>query len=291
MLKKSYYKLTEIEKKFDLTFEDIQFLVESNRLQLAVFVSNTSYLIGFYDNGKYTGIGTVDYEGLIGLTREVSLKVLKGQTTKTSHFSLLEPDKCNNWNGEYRFEKPWPNESIDKWVARNPNTLKWKYIPARTLPATTINSQKKFLESLGQLSQAASPNDQSLRKHLSQIEEMPTKQLIHTPIQVMLKDICIQHSSIADVIQTVNMRDPTTKVGFPNLFHQLVKDSIESNPELSAANLWRYIVEQHNQDNDDFDRNSIIREASDRAVIWEDSNGKEREMKKRSFYQVYNKLK
>ena len=89
MLDKTYYKISELEKRFDLTLEDIQFLVENKKLKFCFFSTKDNYLIGNYVDAGFIGIGTVTYEGLIGLNRSDALAILRNEEVKISTFALL----------------------------------------------------------------------------------------------------------------------------------------------------------------------------------------------------------
>jgi hypothetical protein len=289
LLDKTYYKISEIDKRFGLTLEDIQFLVENKKLKLSFFSPKDNYLIGNQTNAGFIGIGTVTYEGVIGINRNDALSILRKEQVKINTFALLEPENCNDWSGQYPFDVECPNDYICDWVATNPATLKWPFFPARLIPKQTSNSMKMFVNSMAKSLEACSANNNEFMEQFRKYEDKPDKFLRFSSRTIEFRDACILKSDLDNLNQKIGPTEGSPD--FSNIFHNLVNNLIQSQPKLSAAKLWRFIKAQFDLENDDIDPDSILREVSDNEIIWEDSEGKDRTMKKRSFLQLYKRLK
>lgn len=70
---KEYYRLSELERYFGISEDDVKYLVENDKIRLSLFCSHAKFIVGeWIDNKdsktKFCGNSVVNYQGAIELS-------------------------------------------------------------------------------------------------------------------------------------------------------------------------------------------------------------------------------
>lgn len=78
MIEKEYYRIEELEKRFDISFSDLQYLVENEQIDVAFLLSEPRRFIigGWRKDQGFIGYSKVIYQGLVKVHQIEQLNVL-----------------------------------------------------------------------------------------------------------------------------------------------------------------------------------------------------------------------
>ena len=145
MIEKEYYRLDELEKRFDLSSSDVLYLVENSKLDLAFRLTDNKFIIGGWTKGNgFIGYASVKYSGFASITQKEQVTLLSKHKTNCKYFWLLNKDKIVSANYDYPFESKTPNAFLHTWQPKQPSDISWDKIPAKLFPKEQEHTLHSF---------------------------------------------------------------------------------------------------------------------------------------------------
>jgi hypothetical protein len=306
MIEKEYYRLDELEKRFDLSFSDVLYLVENSKLDLAFRLTDNKFIIGGWAKGnRFIGYASVKYSGFASITQKDQVTLLSKHKANCKYFWLLNKDKIVSTNYDYPFESKTPNAFLHTWQPKQPSDISWDRIPAKLFPKEQehiAHTLKNAMSSIKTLSNKQSKPSEYEKEFDAKI---PKLQLYSEGINFELVDVCILHSELVKAgIAESKMKSPTeitpslTPLTVPNQipktrsddFYDLLIRLVGAEPELTAKGYWRNLERELDdlQEYRVFDKHNLLVEISATHINWKDRSGKPK--KPMSFSSFSNRL-
>jgi len=308
MIEKEYYRFDELEKRFDLSFSDLQYLVENSKIDLAFHIEQNQFVMGGWLKGKgFIGYATIFYRGLVKVSHSEQQSLLSKNKVNCKTFSLINKENIINHNLDYPFETQTPHSFLFDWRPKVISDIEWDYIPAKLFPKEREHSirsiRNMFYKSFDTLEKKA---PEQADKESDFMAKIPKVEFYSDGINFTLNDICILHSDLVkvDVIKQVKAiqvhqetepqlvevnSEPPTKTRKDD-FHELVEIIVKHKPDSTAKEYWR-LLESESEEMEGFrelDKYSLLIEVTGNHIKWQDRSGKPR--KDISFNAFSNRL-
>ena len=129
MIQKEYYRFDELEKRFDLSFSDLLYLVENSKIDLAFHIEQNQFVIGGWLKDKgFVGYATIFYRGLVKVSHSEQLSLLSKNKVNCKTFSLINKENIINHNLDYPFETQPPHSFLFDWRPKVTSDIEWDFI-------------------------------------------------------------------------------------------------------------------------------------------------------------------
>ena len=266
MIEKEYYRLDELEKRFDLSFSDVLYLVENSKLDLAFRLTDNKFIIGGWAKGNgFIGYASVKYSGFASITQKDQLTLLSKHKTNCKYFWLLNKDKIVSANYDYPFESKTPNAFLHTWQPKQPSNISWDRIPAKLFPKEQEHTLHSFKNAMTNTFKALGAEQSKPNEYEKEFDaRIPKVQFYSEGINFELADICVLHEDllkagigktqeIAEVTKAISpiTKDIQTSETRTDDFHELLVRLISAEPALTAKLYWRNL-EYELDDNKDY---------------------------------------
>ncbi|MGY8874964.1 MAG: hypothetical protein ACKVJ5_01220 [Pseudoalteromonas sp.] len=266
MIEKEYYRLDELEKRFDLSFSDVLYLVENSKLYLAFRLTDNKFIIGGWAKGNgFIGYASVKYSGFASITQKDQLTLLSKHKTNCKYFWLLNKDKIVSANYDYPFESKTPNAFLHTWQPKQPSNISWDRIPAKLFPKEQEHTLHSFKNAMTNTFKALGAEQSKPNEYEKEFDaRIPKVQFYSEGINFELADICVLHEDllkagigktqeIAEVTKAISpiTKDIQTSETRTDDFHELLVRLISAEPALTAKLYWRNL-EYELDDNKDY---------------------------------------
>lgn len=97
MLVKEYYRISELKERFNVSVEDIKYLVENSKIELVFYVETHKYIFGGWLKDKgFVGFGTLNYRGLVKVTEQEQQELVLKDIKIIKSFKLISKDDIAN---------------------------------------------------------------------------------------------------------------------------------------------------------------------------------------------------
>ena len=307
MIEKEYYRLDELEKRFDLSFSDVLYLVENSKLDLAFRLADNKFIIGGWAKGSgFIGYASVKYSGFASITQKDQLTLLSKHETNCKYFWLLNKDKIVSANYDYPFESKTPNAFLHTWQPKQPSDINWDKIPAKLFPKEQEHTLHSFKNAMTNTFKALGAEQSKPSEYEKEFDaKIPKVQFYSVGINFELADICILHSELvkAGIAESKkNIPKEITQsplpLAVPNQtlktrsddFYDLLIRLVGAEPELTAKGYWRNLERELDdlQEYRVFDKHNLLVEISATHINWKDRSGKPK--KPMSFSSFSNRL-
>ena len=303
MIEKEYYRLDELEKRFDLSFSDVLYLVENSKLDLAFRLADNKFIIGGWAKGSgFIGYASIKYSGFASITQKDQLTLLSKHKTNCKYFWLLNKDKIVSANYDYPFESKTPNAFLHTWQPKRPSDISWDKIPAKLFPKEQEHTLHSFKNAMTNTFKALGAEQSKPNEYEKEFDaRIPKVQFYSEGINFELADICILHTDLVKAgitnklevvippIPTSSQLNQTPKTRTDD-FHDLLIRLVDAEPESTAKEYWR-LLENEAEDIEGFrvfDKYNLLIEVSGNHIKWQDRNKKIR--KSISFSSFSNRL-
>lgn len=290
MIEKEYYRLDDLQHRFNMTLSDIKYLLEERKIPLCFHVRRQSFVVGLFRKFDFIGFCSVQYEGLVRVADQYINSVCENLKIKPERYFLLQRQKAKFLNSEYEWEQKWPNSYIQGWQPKwlseiDSNILQAKLHPEyRTTPqwaagmlvAIGANAIAKY-KGFNQI------NEEELVKEAFEVEE---KALYPDWLFFKLEDICIQHEHLESLgimkskgviieqsrtaPESINAPIPATQ--FKNQFEELIARILSEKRHIKPKEVHKLLCMESRQEEDcrHFDTENILYPETGGVISWRD---------------------
>jgi hypothetical protein len=273
MIKKEYYRISELERRFEITFEDILYLVNEGKLAVWIYKGTTKYIVGGWAKNKgFIAHGLVVYRGLIQLLPKDQRKVLEKGKLKINNFGILNDAQILSFSTVNPFNVEFPSGPIHSWIPTKTTELKWEIIPAKFLPVQTVHPIKSVLSTLIALTKPFDPDNNS------SIDTV-RKELMEQALSISTNELCVRRIDLltAGIIKTDEVIPSLTnhmeEVDYKNDFQELLAQILTSKKGLGKKIIYKILIEELEREEDErfFDyKNILSHRKDDGTIIWID---------------------
>jgi hypothetical protein len=306
MIKKEYYRLDELNKRFDITYDEVRYSVESGSLKLAFHVSNEKFVIGRIHLTKgLIASGIASYSGLVSISDNEQLELIKNDSIKSRQFTLLQKSNITQLESEYPFESSIPNALLAEWKPKSLEQIIFGTVSATICP----KEQKNALKTAGQsflkvLADIGKKPENDVKVDTSIYDKFPDFQFLFKDIELTQKDICVLYQDL-ELLGIVNeatnpvkkfevkSHPVSEKASRTNDFHDLLKRILREQPSLSAKKIWIILEKECDLPNGErqYDEHNILRDIFDGEIYWISIHQNENYFKFSSLAATLSKLK
>lgn len=296
MIEKEYYRLDELEKRLNLSFSDLRYLVENKKVELAFRLDKNKFIIGGWLEGKgFVGYGSIYYSGFVKVNKDKQLELLQQHKIKCKYFRLVNKTQIIEQNNDYPFKTPTPHTFLYGWKPTPIQAIDWTEIPAKLFPQerehTLLALGNTFYDVMKSINNKLPEKNQSeAAKTLK--AKIPKVEFYSEGIEFCLNDVCLIASEINTAIGTPS--EKSTTQGSTN-YHRpidiLILKMLEQFPNDKPSHTWERLKDDLNQEPRKFDTDEIIDEIGEEILYWFDTQAEVKQMKKKSFYNLIKKLK
>jgi len=308
MIEKEYYRFDELEKRFDLSFSDLKYLVENSKIDLVLYIEQNKFVMGGWLKDKgFIGFATIFYKGLVKVNQSEQLSLLTKNKVDCKTFSLLNKENIINHNLYYPFETQPPHSFLFDWRPKVTSDIEWDFIPAKLFPKEREHSirsiRNMFYDSLDTLEIKAPEQSDKESDFMAKI---PQVEFYAEGIKFTLNDICLLHSDLVKVgiikqikeIKThqetesplIEINSDVSKKSRKDDFQELIVKIVTNKPEFTAKEYWR-LIESESEEMEGFrtlDIYNLLVGVTGNYIKWQDRSGKPR--KEISFNAFSNRL-
>ena len=292
MIEKEYYRLDELEKRFNLSFSDVLYLVENSKLELIFRLDKKEYIIGGWQEEKgFVGFAKASYQGFVRISKNNQVALLSEKEVNCEQFWLTEKEKIQNWITEYPFQLAFPNTFLYMWQPKELHEIEWQSIPAKLLPIEKEYVYRTLINGMDKAFKMIIPSYEKPEKNVKELDEnLPKVQLDSQFIDLKLADACLLHNDLVkvgvtqpisptDIVSSNNLAlSVTTNKNHSDDFNELLFRLVEAEPEHTAKLYWRSL-ENELDDLEEyrvFDKYNLLTEITVSHIKWKDRNGKPR---------------
>jgi len=287
---KKYYRLSELDKAFDISVDDAHYLNSETDVSFCVFCPTSDVILGGYRKGKFVGFGCASYSGLISLEKAQQTELFENKKVNLKGSVILQKDKISRYTPDYPFTVKVPNPIIIEWLSAPYADIPFQQLPYIFKPVQCKSMPKQIIKTLYEL---GAKNDDSLSKLPEKFD--PRKpledELFKSSKTFKFDDICITSSELekakAYLFKTPE-QDTTPKM---RPIDTLLTNIITLYPVLKPSQVWEKLKSDITNDPRSFDTDEIIDEIGEDTMYWYDSRAELQQMKKKSFYNLIKKLK
>lgn len=300
MMEKEYYTLEEAERRFELGFEDIKYLVQKSKITPVFYLEAERYVIGTWENGLgFIGHAVASYKGLVYLSHDVQLTLINEGRVRALEFGVGNKLALYNVDIRYPFKTPAPNAFVCEWEPCEYDELVKRPICARLVPkegASILDVVGGLVESLVEASQNLDKKrprilENSSKQRDSLITEQPELEIKDRNHLFKQDDILILHQDLVHlgVIKKLpesitqgkieNKPDELSSPELPkkrsNQLTELLERLLMANPKVSAKEAWRTLEEEVSKDLDErtYDTDGILMDVSHSEIAWKSRYG------------------
>ncbi len=273
MIKKKYYRITELEKKFGISEDDAQYLIEQGEVPLVFFRPNESFILGTEEDHKFIAHCYITYGGLIRLNKVFHLDFLLQHGFTLSSKAI--PIEFNNIDDVDPIQIPnliGVDGEIHRWDVKDLHEFENE-------PLFILENSKPTVVEKGQNPPprgALFPRDDGAHFHLT---------FPHYKYQ--LQDIVFEEKTINKLGLVTTKKQPETNYSPIN---SLVAHLMQLHPHKGAAQIWNLLYENWEHD-DDLDPESILVNMTREKLTYTKTSNIEVEIGKKRFRNIVSELK
>lgn len=295
VLVKEYYRITELKDRFNVTVEDIKYLVENSKIELVFYNEVNQYIFGSWQKNKgFIGYGSLNYSGLVKIEEKDQRKLIN-EKLSVKYFRLVNKKDITDVNHSYPYESPLPNAFIYAWQPKAISDINGDYVPAKLFHC----EKEHHLRSMGNMLKDAMSSFDAAQEVLAKtdtsvFDKVPKKAFYHEGIELQFSDSCVLHDDLVklNIIQqelsnNSNAQSCPSKRPIDTLLISILKQFPKDKP----AELWNKLQADISQATRLLDIDEIIDEVGEKELFWYNLEGEPQTLKRKSFYNLIRKLK
>lgn len=284
MIEKPNYCIDELEIKFGFTNHDITYLINEGLLLPFVQVSNFNFIAGRNIDNGFLGNATGIISGKVFLLQSHVSELLKKGKLSTNSFWLKGREDILSW----RTAKP-PNienvkNEVYSWSPTTIDNVTWPLLIKNGLE-TEPNAAKELLKRIPQLLGKNTPEDKAFSAKT--LEKYSDQVTVCRQLTFNTEDVLVSSENIILIQAKMSNRSPTTVNALRNLVDHLVK----MYPTKGGAALYRILVSESKNENDEIDPKSILIDADEESTFYRGLNGKELKVSRKRFLNIVSEIK
>lgn len=287
MTEQAYYRLDELPA-MGITEGKLRYLLEQQQVTPAFVMHNERFIIGGYLSNKFVGFAVADYSGLVTIHKQLIPELLTKGKVSVKQVLLMQKERIRILATEYPFQVGMPNRYIESWQPTDLTKLDWQAYPALFMPSENVGVLHQLVDML----QGFGGSTGNKVDYSRFTDGTPTTELVVLDKELRFADVCLQ---AADV-QPKNPNSCTHHGG--DIAAGEIKDIgslifyvMTKLPNHRPAEIWQVLKADHLREHRVYDTEELLEEVGDYELIWTDIYGSPRTLQKRSFFNLFKKLK
>ena len=194
---KIYYRLSELKSDFGITVDHIRYAIEHHGLCLSFYLSSEKFLFAGHGEKGFVLLGSGYIRGLLTLSSDRSLELLRGKTIKVDYARVHSSDSISYWEPSNPFESEIPKTLARGWLPTDLSKAKELMLFAKPYPEEIKNVQDRFKQLLTGLSQFQREDNRASEEFISEKAKGITNSFLSPQkFSIELADACINASAL-----------------------------------------------------------------------------------------------
>lgn len=293
---KKYYRLSELNEFFGFSDADIHYLNAETDISFCLYCKTTDVIIGGWKKGDFFGAGRANYSGLVSMTKHQQVKLFETKKVSVTSGLLLQKEKINRYSAQNPFKVVMPNTIISGWLSIPFEKIHFNEVPFHFYPEERKSMMKQFTGLLNQISTIQSVRTDTKQTSSLMGDVAIEDELFYNWKGFTLSDVCIIGSEL-EKAQSYLSSNTDVKV-HPIITNKsnrpidiLILSVLEQFPDDKPTQIWNRLKIDVTKEPRSFDTDEILDEVGEDLLYWFDNQSEGKQMKKKSFYNLINKLK
>jgi hypothetical protein len=287
VIKKQYYRLSELQKLKGISDEDIDYYMENDTVRFSILVNKQKLMVGKWESQHIIGFCTFTYTGLLYVPKPKVRAI--ASTGKMSLDTLLLPrgNLPKNCSVGYPFQLCTPNNLISEWRGVVDEKMHDMELPVILLPTEGSGLMHTYLNVLSSISESEVANAH------------PKRVLNRRLMNISKNDLVLSDQDFSKLDNDPNtpgkVANPASDITFKNDFHSLVAHTYIAMKKPSAKQIFIALENDsmREEDSREFDINNILLDTVGATLIWRDklSRHGEKNVSLRTLENILTKVK
>ena len=288
---KKYYKLTELDKAFAISIDDIYYLSSETDVSFCLYCRTSDIILGGYKDSKFFCFGKATYSGLIKLTKAQQTTIFESKKLSLIKSTILQKDKVAGYDSEYPFTIELPNKMFKGWLAAPFEKIPLVTIPFYFQPEQRQSMLKQFCKGIFDISD----NKEKLIEKASAVfdpSQPVPDELFPTSKIFTFDDICIEPDELERAKHYLfgNKEESASNTKLRPIDTMLINMLIEF-PNDRPSKIWERLKDDLRNEPRKFDTDEIVDEVGKDTLYWFDDSAEIQQIKRKSFYNLVSRLK
>ena len=288
---KKYYRLTELDKAFDISVDDTHYLNSETDISFCLYCKTSDIILGGYKESKFFGFGKATYSGLIKLTKPQQTTIFESKKLSLVKSTILQKDKLTGYDSEYPFTVELPNKIFEGWLSAPFEKIPLVTIPFYFQPEQRQSMLKQFCKGIFDISD----NKEKLIEKASAVfdpSQPVPDELFPTSKIFTFDDICIEPDELERAKHYLfgNKEESASNTKLRPIDTMLINMLIEF-PNDRPSKIWERLKDDLRNEPRKFDTDEIVDEVGKDTLYWFDDSAEIQQIKRKSFYNLVSRLK
>ncbi|OBP14208.1 hypothetical protein A5320_16350 [Rheinheimera sp. SA_1] len=281
-----YYRLGSAARKLHLSEDELWDFSEQGKLTFSAYVPKQ---VGTICNQELYGLGIGTLSGYTSIPKWTLNRLYQRKTIWIEQIAIEESHQIFINSRENPYKADLPNKYLKGWVGDNNSVLQSEngffWIGLRE-----ANNGADFFSAFQfMIDQPQAIKESEGRLKLIEKQLLASKQLETAHIENSTDDLRVSETCLVELREILRMSDIDTDDGKRG-FDKLIVRMMEQFPDHKPSQLWRMLKADSIRAERLYDIEEILDEVGTDELIWSDRHGKPRTLKKKSFYNLVDRI-
>jgi hypothetical protein len=286
MTEQAYYRLDELQA-MGITEGKLRYLIEQEQVTPEFFMHNERFIIGGYLGNKFIGFAVADYSGLATIHKQLIPELLTKGKVSVKQLLLLQKERIRVIATAYPFQVTMPNRYIESWQSTDLSKLDWQVYPALFMPTENVGVLYQIADMLRGFG-GSTGNKVDYRF----TDGTPKTELVVLDKELRFANLCLQAADVRPKsLSSVTQHSKDNSTAEIKDISSLILHVMTKLPNHRPAEIWQVLKADHLRETRVYDTDELLEEVGEYELIWTDIYGSPRTLQKRSFFNLFKKLK
>ncbi|MCT6698365.1 hypothetical protein [Rheinheimera sp. 4Y26] len=281
-----YYRLGSAARKLHLSEDELWDLAEQGKLTFSAYVPEQ---VGTICNQELYGLGTGTLSGYTTIPKWALKSLYLRKTFRVEQIAIEPSHQISITSRANPFKADLPNKYLNGWIVdqnekfQSQNGFFW-------IGLREANTGSDFFSALQfMIGQPQAVQESEGRINLIEKQLLASKQLETSHIEISIEELRVSETCIVELKKVLRMSDIDIDDG-KREFDKLIVRMMQLFPEHKPSQLWAVLKADSIRADRLYDTEEILDEVGTDELIWSDRHGKPITLKKKSFYNLIDRL-
>lgn len=282
-----YYRLGSAARKLHLSEDELWDLAEQGKLTFSAYIPEQ---VGTICNHELYGLGTGTLSGYTTIPKWALKSLYQRKTFRVEQIAIEERHQIFINSHVNPFKADLPNKYLNGWIVdqneviQSQNGFFW-------IGLREANTGSDFFSALQfMIGQLQAVQESEGRINLIEKQLLASKQLETAYIDISVEDLRVSEICVAQLKKILQESETDSDDG-KREFDKLIVRMMQLFPEHKPSRLWAMLKADSIRGERLYDTNEILDEVGTDELIWSDRHGKPITLKKKSFYNLIDKVR
>jgi hypothetical protein len=281
-----YYRLGSAARKLHLSVDELWDFAEQGKLTFSAYVPKQ---VGTICNQELYGLGIGTLSGYTTIPKWAFNSLYQRKTIWIEQIAIEESHQIFINSHDNPFKSDFPNKYLNGWIVdqnekfQSQNGFFWVGLKEANNGADFFSAFQFMID------QPQAIKESEGRLKLIEKQLLASKQLETANIEISTDDLRVSETCLVELKEILRMSDVDTdegKRGFDKLIVRMMKQF----PDHKPSQLWRMLKADSMRAVRLYDTDEILDEVGTDELIWSNRHGKPSTLKKKSYYNLIDRL-